>query len=236
MAININQQRGYTLLTVVFFAAVLLITAMAALPDILTQGRREREQEMIWRGEQYVRGIRLFYMKNNRYPKSIEELTRPQLGIRFMRKAYKDPMNVADGSWRMIYVGPMGQIIGSKKWRPVNLKLPGPVAAGLATGTDKSPGTTASVGTDANMKPADPNSAPESQSSLSGDGTIIGGNIIGVGSKIDRRSFRLYDGADSYLKYEFIWDTSKSSVVSKLPIIAPGEIGQQPANQQVAPK
>ena len=36
-----------------------------------------------------------------------------------MRQAYKDPVNPVDGSWRMIYVGPNGQLIGSLKSRPV---------------------------------------------------------------------------------------------------------------------
>jgi len=35
--------------------------------------------------------------------------------LRFMRQAYKDPMNKEDGSWRFIYVGPAGQLIGSLK-------------------------------------------------------------------------------------------------------------------------
>src|SRR5262249_35199400 len=32
-----------------------------------------------------------------------------------MRQAYKDPMNSKDGEWRLIYVGPAGQLIGSLK-------------------------------------------------------------------------------------------------------------------------
>src|SRR5262249_26700758 len=32
-----------------------------------------------------------------------------------MRQAYKDPMNAKDGEWRLIYVGPAGQLIGSLK-------------------------------------------------------------------------------------------------------------------------
>jgi len=44
------------------------------------------------------------------------DLTKPKLGsLRFMRQAYDDPMNKTDGSWRMIYVGPAGQLIGSLK-------------------------------------------------------------------------------------------------------------------------
>jgi hypothetical protein len=38
---------------------------------------------------------------------------------------------------------------------------------------------------------------------------VIGGNIIGVGSKIDKKSFMWYDRAKNYREFEFIWDPSK---------------------------
>src|SRR5258707_2731707 len=69
---------------------------------------------MIWRGKQYVRGIKLYYRKTGRFPTSVDDLTKPKLGsLRFLRQAYPDPMNKADGAWRFIYVGPSGQLIGS---------------------------------------------------------------------------------------------------------------------------
>ena len=39
--------------------------------------------------------------------------------------------------------------------------------------------------------------------------TIFGGNIIGVGSKINKKSFMVYDKAKNYREFEFIWDPSK---------------------------
>ena len=38
---------------------------------------------------------------------------------------------------------------------------------------------------------------------------MIGGNIIGVGSKINRRSVIVYDKAKNYRLFEFIWNPSK---------------------------
>ena len=38
---------------------------------------------------------------------------------------------------------------------------------------------------------------------------IIGGNIIGVGSKVNKKSFLWYDKAKNYREFEFIWDPSK---------------------------
>ena len=64
-------------------------------------------------GEQYERAIGLYYRKFGKYPTKVEDLTKQTNGVRFLRQAYTDPMNKDDGSWRFIYVGPNGQLIGS---------------------------------------------------------------------------------------------------------------------------
>src|SRR6202045_5469929 len=108
-----SAQNGFALLMVMFLTTLVLLGAMAAAPYVRTEAQREKEQEMIWRGKQYVRGVKLYYRKMGRFPTSVDDLTKPKLGsLRFMRQAYKDPMNKADGSWRFIYVGPAGQPIG----------------------------------------------------------------------------------------------------------------------------
>jgi hypothetical protein len=91
----------------------MLLLAFAAAPSILNQGRREREQQLIWRGNQYVRGVRLYFQKNGRFPQTMEELTKGTLDVHFLRKSFTDPMNTEDRSWRVIYVAPSGQLIGS---------------------------------------------------------------------------------------------------------------------------
>ena len=108
-----RRQAGYTLLMVVFMVAAMIIAAAAVTPNLLTEGRREKEAEMVWRGEQYSRAIGLYYRKFGKYPTKVEDLTKQTNGVRFLRQAYTDPMNKDDGSWRFIYVGPNGQLIGS---------------------------------------------------------------------------------------------------------------------------
>src|SRR4029077_11946233 len=108
-----RKQAGYTLLMAVFMVATMLILAAATAPNILTQGRREKEEDMVWRGQQYARAIGLYYRKFGKYPTKLDDLVKETNGVRFLRKAYTDPMNKDDGSWRFIYVGPNGQLIGS---------------------------------------------------------------------------------------------------------------------------
>src|SRR5260370_18569942 len=120
-----RRQRGFALLLVMFLTTLVLVGARAAAPYVRTERQREKDEEMIWRGKQYVRGIKLFYRKNGRFPTSMDDLMKPKVGsLRFMRQAYKDPMTKDDGTWRMIYVGPAGPLIGSLKTPPA-LPIPG---------------------------------------------------------------------------------------------------------------
>jgi len=281
-----RRQEGFALVLVVFMATMLLIGAMLVAPSIRTADQREKEQEMIWRGQQYARGIKLYYRKTGRFPTSIDDLTKPKIGsLRFLRQAYKDPMNQKDGSWRFIYVGSAGQLIGSLKLPGQNLQF-GNSPAGIGTpanalaapGTPGASGTfgqsatqspfgqfgqqgqsgtqsgTSSSGTNTSNPPAitgTPVSADQGTDPNvpipSGDTpTIIGGNIIGVGSKINKKSIKIYDHAKNYRLFEFIWDPSKDTFgigqagvqtgtgLGQVPGQSP--LGQNPANPQQTPQ
>jgi len=260
--IGVNRsQRGYALLMVVFLVTLLLISAIAVAPNILTEGKREKEKEMVWRGKQYARGVKLYYRKMGRFPTSLDDLTKPKIGsLRFMRQAYKDPMNKENGEWRLIYVGAAGQLIGSLK-PPQNLQLPQATApgtppnpaGGIGAGAPPQPGSSgtpgqsgmqpggtqsggtpsgtnapAASGTDSGTGQNDPLANPPAASS-SDTSTIIGGNIIGVGSKINKRSIMVYEKAKNYRLFEFIWDPSKDSMGVGQPGMQTGTgLGQPP--------
>ena len=114
-----QSQRGYAYLLALLLAVTLLITMSAVVPNILTQGRREKEAEMIWRGNQYKRAIRLYVQKSGKYPTSLDDLIRHQQGeVRYLRELYTDPMNPGDdGKWRLIYVTQTGILIGSVRYQ-----------------------------------------------------------------------------------------------------------------------
>src|SRR5262249_1065392 len=100
---------------------------------------------MIWRGNQYVRAIKLYYRKNGRFPKELDDLYKPKQGsLRFLRQPFKDPMNKTDGAWRLIYVGPADQLIGTLK-PPTDLQLPVPNRPTAPGAT--APGATSASGT-----------------------------------------------------------------------------------------
>jgi hypothetical protein len=249
-----RSERGYALLVVIFLVTVLLLSTMVVVPNILTEGQREKEKEMIWRGNQYVRGVKLHFRKTGRFPTSLDDLTKPKLGsLRFMRQAYKDPMNKEDGSWRFIYIGPAGQLIGSLKPPQQNLLVPraggvgtpanalnGPGTPaqpgaigqqssgatqpdGTAAGTNPPATTGTPVGTDQSDSGSNPQPIPPGDTSA-----IIGGNIIGVGSKINKSSVIVYDKAKNYHLFEFIWNPSKDNLGVGQPGLQTGTgLGQQ---------
>jgi hypothetical protein len=272
-----RRQGGYALLLVVFLTSLVVVGTMSIGLRILTEGRREKEQEMIWRGKQYTRGIKLYYRKLGRFPNSMDDLVKPKIGnLRFMRQAYKDPMNKEDGAWRLIYVGPAGQLIGSLNPAVSNVQMPGGAAGaaqpgqapgnasstfggiggqsgtsgsfsptgtapgaptngqgapGSALGTSAAGTVTGAQGSDAGATGTDSQAVPNGDTP-----TIMGGSIIGVGSKINQRSVIIFEKAHNYRLFEFIWDPSKDmGIISSpaAPIGTPaGAPGQNPTSPQ----
>lgn len=53
---------------------------------------------------------------------------------------------------------------------------------------------------------------PQAIATADVNATIIGGNIIGVGSKVNQKSIIWYEKAKNYRQFEFIWDPSKEPV------------------------
>jgi type II secretory pathway pseudopilin PulG len=253
-----NRQAGYALLLVMFFVALLVLAVAAAAPSVLTQVRREKEQQMIWRGKQYALGVQRYYTKLHRFPTNLEDLYKPKTGIRFMRQAYKDPTNKEDGAWRLIYVGPNGQLIGSLKAQPPNLNGGGSQNGILgAMGTQgqstfggmggsqgpssssifSSPATNAANPPPATAQGADSTAATGDNSSnqppvYTETSNIVGGNIIGVGGKVNQKSVIWYDKARDYRHFEFIWDPSVDQLTGQRVGQIPPNPGTNVTNQQ----
>jgi type II secretory pathway pseudopilin PulG len=108
-----SSSTGFALLIVMVAAAVLLIGLTAVLPSVYQEGQREREAELIFRGYQYARAIAGYHQKFQRYPTSIEDLTKLTNGFRFLRKEYADPMTPG-GKWRFIHANAQGVLLDSK--------------------------------------------------------------------------------------------------------------------------
>jgi len=79
---------GYLMVVLLIGIAVSAVWMGALLPSWRQQAVREREAELIFRGEQYARAIALYYRKNQRLPPNIDTL----VSQRYIRRKYLDPM------------------------------------------------------------------------------------------------------------------------------------------------
>lgn len=177
------DERGYILITLMLFVALLSIAALAVLPQLKQQVLRDREEEMRHRGTAYMRAIQRYYKKNGRYPARIEELESTN-NIRFLRKRYKDPMSVdpethKEKDFKLLRMGdkelsvlgtgglgiglggnPAGQFPGvgpAPPQGPGQAGLPGQIAAGIQTAFNRQPGGISQTG---GAQPGGDSSAP----------------------------------------------------------------------------
>jgi type II secretory pathway pseudopilin PulG len=111
-----GSERGYAMAALLIALAIMAILMSVAMPVWRQEARREKEAELVFRGEQYARAIALYRFKNsnipNAFPASIDVL----VDGRYLRKKYKDPMT-KDGQFEIIGVGSAQQ--------PTNPTAPG---------------------------------------------------------------------------------------------------------------
>jgi type II secretory pathway pseudopilin PulG len=84
----------------IVIVAVMSVLVAAALPYWSQVMRREREAELIFRGLQYAEAIRVFQLRFNRLPNTLDELV--EVSPRSIRRLWKDPMT-DNGRWTPIF-------------------------------------------------------------------------------------------------------------------------------------
>lgn len=175
---------GYTLVAIVIFIAILTILIAAVGPSISTIMRREREEELLFRGKQYARAIALFQRRHGRYPTSLKEMweTKP----RTTRKLWKDPMCDCD-DWKLLIQGqPDSTPFLDENVDPSN--RPPSTYANLLRPTP-TPGLLTPGGEEKNVGP-----------------------IIGVRSKVHKQALREWRGRRYYDEWRFIVGDADSDV------------------------
>jgi hypothetical protein len=110
-------ESGYAYVMALFMVLTVIVGSQIVLRNMVTVSRSEREAEMIWRGDQYVRAVKMYYRKTGHYPQTPDDLVTGVPEMHFLRsEAMKDPMNNQDGGWRFIYMNGASVIIGSVKY------------------------------------------------------------------------------------------------------------------------
>jgi type II secretory pathway pseudopilin PulG len=108
------SQRGFTLLGLLLVVGV-MGAGLAAYGQIYShQAQREKEAELLFRGNQYRLAIESYYRKGQTYPKSIDELlvdNRFPTPVRHLRKRYADPMT-GKPQWSLMKTPDGERVIG----------------------------------------------------------------------------------------------------------------------------
>ena len=81
-------ERGYAMAALLVGMSIMAIAMSMLLPAWRTMAQREREAELVFRGEQYARAIRMYNEARQSYPPDLDVLVREK----FLRKKYKDPI------------------------------------------------------------------------------------------------------------------------------------------------
>ena len=85
---GVGGTSGYAMAALLVSMAVMAVLMSVALPVWRHEAQREKEDELVWRGQQYVRAIRLFQAKTRALPTSVDLLVQGH----YLRKKFKDPI------------------------------------------------------------------------------------------------------------------------------------------------
>jgi type II secretory pathway pseudopilin PulG len=93
-----NKTKGTVLIILMVAVLIMGIGLLVAAEVWDTQIQRENEEELIFRGKQYVEAVRLFQLKHpGTFPKSFEVMIEEKC----LRRPFRDPMT-AQGEWNLI--------------------------------------------------------------------------------------------------------------------------------------
>ena len=172
--------------------AVMSLMLSMALPVWHHAAQREREAELIFRGEQYARAIMLYQRQTpGAYPPAVE----PLVEGRFLRRAYRDPMTTG-GEFRLILQSELAEFSGlgatggaADDGEPEEAR-DGPRRQRQGEDVRNRPGFMQGVRPFANRGERTPGG--------------VDGNIAGVVSRSEETSIALYNGQSRYSDWVFL--------------------------------
>ena len=163
--------------------AVMTVAMTVAMPAWRLAVRREKEEELVFRGRQYVRALQLYQRKfAAAYPPDVGTL----VNLKFLRKQYKDPM-VEDGAFEVLYQGtPLTPTPGQGSAGGLQRSTPAQrVQGGLSLTFDSRSGAV-------------------TQGTMPGGVSGARGGVIGVRSTSTADSIRIYNGGTHYNEWLFV--------------------------------
>ena len=172
-----GQPNGYAMVVLLISLSIMAIMMTVVMPVWRQTAQREKEAELVFRGEQYARAINLLQRKSvGALPPSIDFL----VDQKFLRKKFKDPITNDD-------------------FAPVLLSVAAPQAG--------APGTQRGGAPPGGPQGSARGGATPTTGAASGStpGSPTGAGITGVTSKSKETSIRLYKGRNHYNEWIFVY-------------------------------
>ena len=215
--LNGGARSGFTLVALVVITTVMTILVAAALPMWSQIVKRDREAELVFRGLQYAEAIRVFQLRFQRYPVSLEELL--SVEPRCLRQLWKDPMT-ENGEWGLV-VAQSGRPAGQRRGRQTRAERMQSLARANQEQESAQDTGGLTVGTD----PQDlaGGSAPSGRAS-SRSGRQAMGPIQGVHSRSTDIGARTFLGSEAYNEWQF------TAELLPVPAVVPGSLNILRAN------
>lgn len=250
-----KNEKGYILLSLMLMMTLMLIALTVEAPRVAQQIKREKEEELIHRGNEYRNAIKKYFRKFGRYPVSLDQLENTN-NMRFLRKRYKDPFTGKD-DWRLLHPGEVQLNVANGAatvpGQPTMLGQPssgnqsaggtagqpsgfGPTPSPTPTGTQQPIDASGGSGVSGNG-PAGQNTPGSptfgSNATLTqpvGSGQFGGGPIVGVASVSKLTSIKEFNGKNHYNEWPPFWYDPRQEQTMGLPgaPVAGGQIGGTP--------
>lgn len=194
---------------VIVLMALMAIALTVAVQTATFHKRRENEMELIFRGEQFVEGVRLFRGRNGRLPLTLDELVKAN--PRAMRRKWIDPVT-GTFDWVPVFAGQGGQQVAGGAGGAQPLATPVPTAAPTPVPDDEDEG--GEGGADGGRRRGG------DQKEAAFPATDARGPIIGVHSRSRDEAIRVRDGRSRYSDWNFTLEQNQQG--------QRGTQGQQP--------
>ena len=181
-----RRDAGYAMAGLLVAIAIMGITMSMIMPTWRTWAQREKEAELIFRGEQYLRAIELYQRRfAGAYPTDVQML----IDQRFLRKAYMDPMT--GGEFEILTQGSVRIAPGQAQTGPGTFGVTTqPQQSGSFTRVDQDTGT---------------GSAPTPFTEAARGINEGAGGIVGVVSSSTETSMALYNQRNRYDEWLFVY-------------------------------
>jgi type II secretory pathway pseudopilin PulG len=237
------NERGFTLAGALTILAIIAIFWALTLPLWARIKQRDNEEELIFRGNEYIEAIGRYHQKYGTYPPDLDTL----LKLKFIRKLYLDPMTKS-GKWKVLHPDALVQTGAAGTINMPGGNTPG----GITDDKDKKGGKKNKLGLnnkddddddddedmeDNSSNPNDPFGLKDEDKDSDEEKEVESvGPVVGIVSRSKKESLRIYNGQDKYNKWKFVFmlQQQRGQPVPGFPPSGPGG-NPQPGPQKNPP-